>query len=214
MINNTKELAAAKQALDQEKSDVVISEAEPFLDSENVDVKSEAHTLIGLANFRRNNYEEAQKHFQAIVQSSHSVGDWFNLLTSSALAGDFVTAQNAFRKTVEYRKTATDPEEISIPFIMYYYACALRDKKKWDIAFEQIEELRKIYEQLHITDDTFVYIRGVPFLSHTLQVALDVFRGLGDKFNADKWLNSFARKLDNDGQSLVQEYRQKLKADA
>ncbi|MGC1378794.1 MAG: hypothetical protein WA821_21360 [Anaerolineales bacterium] len=210
-MNNTKELASARNAFAKEKFDVAIAKAKPFLDSAISDIKLEAAALTGLANFQKKEFEKAQSCFQMVVESSHKAEDWFNLLTSSTMAGDFATAQVAFQKTVEYRKAGEDPEEISIPFIIFYYACALRDKKKWDTALEQIEELRKIYEQLAITDDTFVSIRGVPFLSDTLQVALDVFRGLGDKFNADKWLNSFAKKLDADGKTLVQEYRQKLK---
>jgi len=74
----------------------------------------------------------------------------------------------------------------------------------------QIEELRSIYEQLKITDDTFVYIRGVPFLSHTMDVAVDVFRGLGESFAWSQWIDSFAEKLDDEGREYLESVAQRL----
>ena len=99
---------------------------------------------------------------------------------------------------------------LSSPFIRQYYACALRDRGEFARAFEQVEELRAIYEQLKITDDTFVYIRGVPFLSHTMDVAVDVFRGLGDSFDWQQWVDAFAKNLDDEGREYLQSVKERL----
>ena len=93
-----------------------------------------------------------------------------------------------------------------------YYACALRGVSEHKLALIQINELRKIYEQLKITDSTFLYLRGVPFLSHTMDVAVDVFKGLGRDFSPKEWIDDFAKKLDEEGQQYLIEVQKTLNA--
>lgn len=206
----SEELSSARNALEQERFEDVLAETEPFLNSKNDVLRLEAYKLAGLAYFRSQRYEQATLHFQTVARSSTDATDWFNVVTSATLAGDFETGADAFDKALECQKEANYSQETSVPFMRYYYACALRDKSQWETALQQINELRKTYEQLHITDDTFVYIRGVPFLGQTLRVAIDVFQGLGRNADAETWFNSFAKNLDEDGRTLVEVYRSTL----
>jgi tetratricopeptide (TPR) repeat protein len=204
------EFSSAWNALEQERFEDVLAETEPFLNFKNDVLRLEANKLAGLAYFRSQRYEQATPHFQTVARSSTDVADWFNVVTSATLAGDFQTGADAFDKALECQKEANYSQQPSVPFMRYYYACALRDKGQWETALQQINELRKTYAQLHITDDTFVYIRGVPFLGQTLRVAMDVFQGLGRNADAETWFNSFAKNLDEDGRTLVEAYKSTL----
>jgi hypothetical protein len=82
------------------------------------------------------------------------------------------------------------------------------------LALEQIQELRKIYEQLRITDDTFVYLRGVPMLPHTMKLALSVFRGLGAEFPAQQWISEFAARVDDEGAQYLRDCSAQLEGAA
>jgi tetratricopeptide (TPR) repeat protein len=189
--------------LQQEKYDEVISGAEKSLKHKSKSISKDACKLMGMTLFRQAKYQEALPHFQKAAKYNPEVNDWFNIITAATLSKNVALGRNAFENAVQLQLDNGHKEQPSIPFMRQYYACALRDIGEFDLALEQINELRKIYEQLKITDTTFVYIRGVPFLSNTMDVAVDVFNGLGPDFNATEWIDSFSSKLDEEGQEYL-----------
>jgi tetratricopeptide (TPR) repeat protein len=196
-----------------EDFDKAISLARPFLESSDDELRIQARRHTALSLFRKNNYSQALSLFRELAENSNEAGEWFNVVTSATLAGDIAGGEDAFEKAVKCQEVAGYSQQPSVPFMRHWYACALQDRKEYAKALHQIEELRTIYEQLKITDDTFVYIRGVPFFSHTMNVAVDVFRGLGSSFNAIGWIEAFARKLDEEGQTYLAEVKTRLMED-
>jgi len=193
-----------------EDFDKAISFARPFLESPDDELRTLASRHIALSLFRKGDYSQALSLFRELAESSDEAGEWFNVVTSATLAGDIAGGEDAFEKAVKCQEAAGYSQQPSVPLMRQWYACALRDRKEYTKALQHIEELRSIYEQLKITDDTFVYIRGVPFLSHTMEVAIDVFRGLDASFNAIEWIEAFARKLDEEGQNYLAEVKTRL----
>lgn len=194
--------------LRNEKYEEVIREANKLLGHKSAPITKDANKLLGMVLFRQAKYKEALPYFQKATEYNPDINDWFNVITAGTLSKNIEVARNAFDKALQLQLDCRHKEQPSIPYIRQYYACALRDIGEYDLALEQINELRQIYEQLKITDTTFVYIRGVPFLSHTMDVAVDVFNGLGASFDAQGWIDSFSSKLDEKGQ----EYLNKVKA--
>ncbi|MEZ6070023.1 MAG: hypothetical protein R3C10_07025 [Pirellulales bacterium] len=193
-----------------EDFDKAIALAKPFLSSPDPELRLQAKKHIALSRFRKKEYREASQLFRELADGSSGAGDWFNVVTSTTLAGDIAAGEEAFKTTLECQEAAGYAQQPSVPFMRHWYACALRDQEEYGRALRQIEELRGMYEQLKITDDTFVYIRGVPFLSHTMDVAVDVFRGLGDSFDAVGWIERFATKLDDEGQQYLAELKSRI----
>lgn len=196
--------------LQNEKYEEVIPEAKKFLGHKSAPIAKDANKLIGMSLFRQAKYQEALPYFQKATEYNPEINDWFNVITSGTLSKNIEAGRNAFDKAVQLQLDSGHKEQPSIPFMRQYYACALRDIGEYDLALEQINELRQIYEQLKITDTTFVYIRGVPFLSHTMDVAVDVFNGLGAGFDAQEWIDSFSSKLDEEGQEYLNEVKAKI----
>lgn len=209
---NKAELSNSKlwELLQGEKYDEVILGAGKLLEHKHAQTTKDACKLIGLSLFRQGKYQEALPYFKRVTEYNPDVGDWFNVVTAGTLSNNLEIGRNAFEKAVQQQLDNGHKEQPSIPFMRKYYACALRDIGEFSLALEQINELRKIYEQLKITDTTFVYIRGVPFLSHTMDVAVDVFNGLGSSFNANEWIENFSSKLDKEGQAYLSEVKAKI----
>ena len=198
------------ELLQNEKYEEVVSEAKKLLGSKSAPIAKDANKLIGMSFFRQAKYQDAASYFQKATEYSPEVNDWFNVMTSETLSKNVERGRNAFDKAIQLQLDTGHKEQPSIPFMRQYYACALRDIGEYWLALEQINELRNIYEQLKITDTTFVYIRGVPFLSHTMDVAVDVFNGLGASFDAHVWIESFSSKLDEDGQEYLNEVKARV----
>lgn len=198
------------ELLQNEKYEEVIPEAKKLLGHKSAPIAKDANKLMGMALFRQAKYQEALPYFQRATEYNPEINDWFNVITSGTLSKNVEVGRNAFDKAVQLQLDSGHKEQPSIPFMRQYYACALRDIGEYDLALEQINELRQIYEQLKITDTTFVYIRGVPFLSHTMDVAVDVFNGLGASFDAKEWIDSFSSKLDEEGQEYLNEVKAKI----
>jgi len=188
----------------------VIKGAKKFLDNKSKPIAKDACKLIGLSLFQQAQYQEALPYFQKTTEYNAEVNDWFNVMTAGTLSKNVEIGRVAFDKAVQLQLDTGHKEEPSIPFMRQYYACALRDIGEFALALEQINELRQIYEQLKISDTTFLYTRGVPFLSHTMDVAVDVFKGLGSSFNAIEWIDSFSSNLDEAGQEYLNEVKTRI----
>jgi tetratricopeptide (TPR) repeat protein len=190
----------------ERKYDEVIELATLLIDSKDEAVSLEANKKIALSYFHKGCYKESLILFQKIALIKKDTENWFNVMTTALLAKEIVIGKDAFEKTLELQKAAGYNQQPSIPFIRYYYACALNDIGLFLEALDQLNELKKIYMNLVITDDTFVYIRGIPFMTNTLDLAVKVFKGLGEDFSKSDWLKELKQKVDDEGKNTIEEY--------
>lgn len=94
-----------------------------------------------------------------------------------------------------------------IPEMRYDYAGVLCIGGLFDEALEQLDELKKIYIKLEVTDTNFLFLRGVPFFSNTLDLAKKVFTGLGMVFSQSDWLKELNQYVDDDGKRIINRYQ-------
>jgi tetratricopeptide (TPR) repeat protein len=191
---------------DAKKYDEVISKITELSGIQEISL--EYKRTLALSYFYKNDYENALVIFSEIAQKKNDVENWFNCLTTLLSMKKMQEAKEVFDKMLKMHKGLNDkqPRELAVPFVRYFYACGLNDAGLFNEALEQLEELKKIYMELKITDDSFVYIRGVPFLSSTLELAKKVFTGLGLDFARSDYLAELKNKVDRDGESLIKEY--------
>lgn len=207
---HSRELRDAWLAFETNYLDRAFELATQYRDSSDAELAADAKKLVALVQFRRRQYETAIVLFRDVVTVHDNAGNWFNVAIAATLGGDTESGRDAFDRALAAIVRGDVSDGLSSPFMRQYYACALRDRGEFAKALEQIEKLREIYEQLKITDDTFVYIRGVPFLSHTMDLAVDVFRSIGDSFDWHHWIDAFARKLDDEGREHLNTVKQRL----
>jgi tetratricopeptide (TPR) repeat protein len=205
------ELADAWRFLDAKHWEEAALAAAPFLSSGNSCLRCEANKLVGLAHSKKGEPSAAIEHFLVAVEGSSQAADWYNLATAYTLAGDVELGQRAFALAMKFQERAGYSQRPSVLFMRLWYACALRDVHQYAFAYEQIEAIRPIYEQLHTTDATFLYIRGIPFLGHMVNVSLDVLQGLGPSFDKVTWIRQFASHLDSEGRTYLENAYQAFK---
>ena len=192
-------------AFDNQDFDGAIKAVRPFLGVGDNQLAREARKVVALSEFRKGNFTEAMVLFQGLAAVSADASDWFNVITAAAMAGEIPIAEHALQVAIQCQDASDHSQQPSIPFIRYYFTCALRDRSEYDKAFGQLEELRALYEQLRITDDTFLHLRGMPFLSQTMNLAVEVLRGLGASIEPEVWLKDFGGRLDEDGENYLKE---------
>ncbi len=205
-----RKLGKAWKALDSGNLDSAISLAGKHEKASDPRLKLESKKVTALALFKKENYAAAIPLFEEIAAFHDDTESWFNIVSSATLAGETALGEKAFQEALRCQEASGYSQQPGVPFLHYYYACALRDRGEFRKALPQIGELRTLYRQLKITDDHFLYARGVPFLSLAVELMVDVFRGIGASFDADRWLEDFATDLDDEGRAYLETVRANL----
>jgi len=185
--------------------------AERHVHAPDTKMAMEARKIVALVAFRQGQHQAALPMFEQVAAHTGKAADLFNVMTCAGTAGNVGRAQEAFDGVIHQYEGGDTEGVPPLPYIWYYHGCALRDGGHPDAALPMVQKLRPVYEQLKITDDTFLHIRGVPFLSHTMSLAVDIFRSTGEAADACAWIRDFARSLDEDGQSYLAELLKQLK---
>ena len=189
------------------KYDEVISKITALTES-GQGISFETKRTLALSYFYKEDYDKAIAIFMEIAQKKNDLESWFNCLNPLLIAKKMQEAQNVYNTIQKMNKdlNVNQPRELAPSFVRYYYACGLNDAGLFEKALEHLEELKKVYMALKITDDTFVYIRGVPFLSNTLELAKKVYTGLEKDFANSDYLKELKRNVDSDGKALIEKY--------
>lgn len=188
--------------------DEAIEGAKPYLNHKTKFLAKDASKLIGQCLFRQKQYDEALQYFQKATLYDVTVNDFFNVASAATLSHKIKIGREAFNQAINLQIEKEGKEQPSVPYLHLYYAYALKDVGEYQLSFEQIEILRNIYEQLKITDLTFLHIRGVPPLSHTMEIAIDVLSKLNSEVNVTKWIDDLSKKIDQDGQEYLSKIKQ------
>lgn len=204
--NNRQSVNEINTLYSAKKYDEIISRLSALTDGEEVSLKTKR--VLALSYFYKEDYENSVAIFMEIAQKKNDLESWFNCLNPLLLSKKMQEAKDVFITILKIHKglNANQPRELAVPFVRYYYACGLNEAGLFDEALEQLEELKKVYIALKVTDDTFVYIRGIPFLSNTLELAKKVFTGLEKNFANSDYLKELKRNVDDDGKILIKKY--------
>lgn len=185
--------------------DGLASKVKPFLQSDDPAIVQKALRLLGLEQFHQHEYAKALPYFAKLAEQTQNTTDWFNVVTSATLAGQLDQGEAAFDNAVKNHSRSDDAKQPSIAMLHYFYACALRDMKAYERAFEHVDVLRAIYGKLPNTSPEQLNLRGLAPVSHILDLFVDVLAESGDVPGAMVWLRHFARELDEPGRLAVDE---------
>ncbi|MBC7449945.1 MAG: hypothetical protein H7259_00495 [Cytophagales bacterium] len=169
----------------------------------------EANSIIGLSYFRQHLFDKAQIIFEAITKESEDSDDWFNLVTSSAMNNNVQLSEHAFEKTLEYVKKHPKKGSLPIPNMHFFYMQALKDIGEYEKAFVQLTRLGNIYATYGITDTTFLYMRGVPMLSQTLDAGKQILEHVS-RDQAETFFTILMDGLDEYGKMDVADFRKTI----
>ncbi len=182
---------------------------EDYFNEQNKALAIEAHKIAGLAYFRLKDYKKASEHYQKVAEFTNNSFDWFQLSTSAVLSHQMPVALNAFEQALSNYEERQSEGTIPVPNMRLFFMQSLAQTQKWKKAFEQLNALREIYQGHEITDESFLYLNGVPSLQDTLNAAVEVFNNNLSNEQTQQWLNDFASELDEEGQEMIANYIQK-----
>ncbi len=208
MVHDSKAiLEEINELYDNQNYDDVIKKAQSLINDENVDIASEAKLRSALSYFRKGEYKDSMLLFEDLALLKNDVLSWYNVTQSAILSNEIQKGKDAFNKALELQRLSEFNQYPRVPKMRYDYAGALCIVGLFNEAVEQLNELKKIYMKLEITDDNFLFLRGVPFFSHTLDLANKVFTGLGMISSLSDWLEELKQHVDDNGKRMIDRYQ-------
>ncbi|GAA5787046.1 hypothetical protein [Chitiniphilus shinanonensis] len=190
------ELAAAIAALQAEDMPAVLRLATPQLDAANPAVRADAQRLCALAQSRLGDWPAASGHWQALFALEPTAHNALQVATTSVMCGEIERGEQWFRQSGELNASSqdTNPIQAHISFLT-----ALCNVGRHADALPYLGWIRDVYRRLHITDDTFLHLRGVPFLSVFLENSWPVLHAALDAPAIEAWYGELIADLDEDG---------------
>ncbi|WP_375591791.1 hypothetical protein [Chitiniphilus eburneus] len=190
------ELAAAIAALQAGDMPAVLRLAQPHLDAPAPAVRADAQRLCALAQSRLGAWPAAFGHWHALFELEPTAHNALQLATTSVMCGEIERGEQWFRQSGELNAASqdTNPVQAHISFLT-----ALCNIGRHAEALPYLCWIRDVYRQLHITDDTFLHLRGVPFLSVFLENSWPVLHAALDAPAIGAWYGELIADLDEDG---------------
>ncbi len=195
--------------LEEGKYQEIIAEIKEMADKSDGELDSELLKILGLTYFRQESYKLSQNVFIKQTKNSNNPNDWLNLLTASTMNKNIYLSEKVLKKTLYLYQKNADESSVPIAYIYFYYMQALKDVKEYEKAFKQLENLKKIYSKLVITDGTFLYLRGVPFFESTLDASKEILENI-EKDRVKKFIDELRKKVDEEGRQYLEEFERKI----
>jgi tetratricopeptide (TPR) repeat protein len=202
-----KDLNEAYQEIQKGNYEKGIKLTERYLNFKDQEVQLLAYTVSAIGNFESGNYAAAKDQYKKCADMTNDNQDWFNVCTSATLARDFELGSQAYQKAMDPYSNQTS--NVSGPMMTYYYSQALADAGNFKKCRDMIEPLKDLFKQIKISDTHYLTTQGMPMLQNFLDVIKKIFNGTKDQSIADL-LNDLASGLDEEGQRIVQQFRNDL----
>ncbi len=196
-------LEQAWNYLNDAKYTKAIKLCKDYLNLGEKEFELEANKLAALAYFQMKEFKKSLVFYQKIAEITNNSEDWFNLALTTSLSNENALDTNAFQKAIDSFDSSETSINTSLSAIRLFYLKELTKHKKYEAAFEQLNELRKIYEDHEITDETYLYMNNIPKFSEAMEFCKEIVSNVFSKDEASIWLANFAEKLDDAGKELL-----------
>jgi hypothetical protein len=175
----------------------VLTSVAPYLESDRERISKDAIRLAALANSRLNQWDLALGHWRNLFDREATAHNALQVATASVMAGNVVQGEQWMSTAVTLNKTTGDVPSL---LIQTNFITALKNSGNFERALPYLQNLKEIYEQLHITDPTFLYLRGVPHFSTFLENSREVVVNVLSISEATRWYESMLPNIDSSGQ--------------
>ena len=201
------ELVPAISALQSEQFDQVLELAEPLARHADSRIRADAARLMAFAFSRLNRYSEALPCWQNLIVIEPSPHNYAQLAASAAVLGRLEVAEPAFERAEQLTQESEQEGSSSLPMMWANYITALDLGGNPARALPYIDLLKRAYAGYHITDSTFLYIRGMPFFSVFIENALPVLQKVKTQEEIEAWLDELNDEVDDEGKECIAKIR-------
>jgi hypothetical protein len=192
------ELEPALVAYQAERYDEAIVIASPYAEHQ-----ADANRLCALAHAGAGRHAEAFPYWLALFEQEPSAHNALQLATTSVMCGEIQRGEAWFQKVGEIAQEAG--ESMSVTDLTNFLS-AFGQSGYLAEALPYVTTMRDVYGSLHITDSTFLYMRGVPFFSVFLEKSLSILRATQSVEEIKTWYEALKGKLDEEGETQLAEW--------
>jgi hypothetical protein len=200
---NPPELESAIAALEKEKFVVALELALPYINASDSKLRADANRLCALANSRLNRWEAAFGQWLALFEVEPGAHNALQLASTSVMAGDVPRGEEWIAKAMQLNEST---REISLVTIHTNFLTALKSCGHMREAMPYLEWMKGLYEQLSITDPTFLAMRTVPFFPTFLDNSGPIVQTVMSPGEAHDWYASMLEYLDDEGKLTLTEW--------
>lgn len=161
-------------------------------------LRTDAHRVCASSCAQLERWDEAARHFEELFALEGTVHNALQVATTCVMAGRLDDGELWIRTAITMNRR--DPE-ISSMLIYTSYITALKNRGHLRQAMAYLEPVKEMYEQLHITDPTFLTLRGVPFFISFLEQSAPVVDASMHACQARNWYQTMLPHLDQPGRS-------------
>jgi tetratricopeptide (TPR) repeat protein len=180
---------------------------------DNIEHSNQAKRIIAAIYFQKGRYIESADYWQDLVCTSQRPEDWLSVVTSTTLAKQIEKGEQYFEQALalfnektragEISPKLQNSERISTAYLCHYYCHALCDVKATEKALKIFFKIGNIYKRIKTTDDTFLFIRGIPFFLEFIKLTEKLIGAGHAVFLIYDYLNSLVPHLDKNAQTLL-----------
>ena len=195
------ELAPAVAALEAESFERALQMAEGFCAHPDMALRADALRLCALSQARLENWEKAFDNYYALFAIELGVLNALQLATTSVMAGHLAQGESWFEKA---RQINDEKQEMPWPGLYTNFLSALAMKGEWAAGLPHVEWLRDMFQGMSNSDDTFVFMHGMPFLSVFFEKSLPFLRAVMSETEVRAWYAAMGEHLDDEGRRKLE----------
>jgi hypothetical protein len=196
------ELLEAVAALEHEQYLTALNVAAPHVESDRYCLRVDALRMAGIANSKLERWSEARQTYIALFKDEPAARNALQVATSSVMAGEIECGEEWVAKAMEMNQADRTVHGLGI---LTNFMTALIQTGHMKLALPYLEEVKKCYESLNITDSTFLWMRGVPFFGSFLEKSAVIIRATLEPAQARAWYESMLPHVDQPGKDMLNE---------
>ncbi|MFK7983584.1 MAG: tetratricopeptide repeat protein [Saprospiraceae bacterium] len=164
----------------------------------------------GISFFKEKRFDEAHKIFKKLNNENPTSENKYLLSLSNLMKGEPEIAIKLFEQAINIFEVDANNIPHSIPNMKTYFADQLIEEGYYTLAFKLLEDISNVYCKYKILDDTFLFMRGVPFFANYIEV-LDKIKDEIDKTEFENLISKLEIELGKDGKFYIDYIIRKVK---
>lgn len=203
------ELLPAVAAMENDDFVHAIKLAEDFRNHADAALRADALRLCALCLARLEKWNRAFDDYHALFACEPSVMNALQLASTSVMAGELARGQAWFEKASLLN---SDEQTMPWPDLHTNFLSALAQKGEWTAGLPHVEWLRDMFQSMSCSDDHFVHMHGMPFLSVFFEKSLPFLRASLGEAALPAWYGAMRAHLDAEGGEKLTAFLETLHA--
>lgn len=197
------ELEAAVAAMEADQFAEAIELVDPLRNHPDPALRADALRLTALCLARLEKWEKAFDEYHALFAVEGTTMNALQLATTSVMAGQTERGQAWFEKASQLNHEAHD---MPWPTLHTNFLSALGNAGAWSAGLPHVEWLRDMFLGMSSSDDNFVFMHDMPFLSVFFEKSLPFLRASMSEVEIKAWYGAMHDHLDEEGQEKLADW--------